>query len=103
MKNKNKGNRIYKIVSIVLNFFLTISTIILILLIYNYVQTKILKKDYCNFFCYTAFKVVSGSMADTINVGDIVIVKIEKDKENININDMSKYIMFDSSYISRIR
>lgn len=88
MKNNNKEKKVYKFASIVLNIFLTISTIILIVLIYNYVQTKILKKDYCNFLGYTAFKVVSGSMADTINIGDIVIVKIEKNKENININDI---------------
>jgi len=88
MKNNNKEKKVYKFASIVLNIFLTISTIILIVLIYNYVQTKILKKDYCNFWGYTAFKVVSGSMADTINIGDIVIVKIEKNKENININDI---------------
>lgn len=88
MKNKSKGNKIYKLTSILLNIFLTVSTIILIVLIYNYIQTKILKKDYCNFFGYTAFKVVSGSMADTINIGDIVIVKIEKDKSNINVNDI---------------
>lgn len=88
MKNNNKEKKVYKLASIVLNIFLTISTLILIVLIYNYVQTKILRKDYCNFFGYTAFKVVSGSMADTINIGDIVIVKIENDKNNINTNDI---------------
>ena len=88
MKNNNKEKKVYKLTSIVLNIFLTISTLILIVLIYNYVQTKIFKKDYCNIFGYTAFKVVSGSMADTINIGDIVIVKIENDKNNININDI---------------
>ncbi len=87
MKN-NKEKKVYKLASVILNILLTISILILIVLIYNYVQTKILKKDYCNFFGYTAFKVVSGSMADTINIGDIVVIKIENDKNSINVNDI---------------
>lgn len=88
MKINRKQGKKYKIVSTILNFLLIITTIILAVLIYNYIQTKILKKDYSNVFGYTAFKVVSGSMSDTINIGDIVVVKIKKNSDKFQINDI---------------
>ena len=46
-------------------------------------QVKILNKDYANIFGYTFFEVATGSMANTINIGDIVVVKVnEAFKEN---------------------
>lgn len=98
MKNK----MIKQLISIILNIFLVITTFILCVLIYNYVQTKILKKDYCNFFGYTAFKVVTGSMADTINIGDIVIVKVKNDKEEFNLQDIIVFKQDDSIITHRI-
>lgn len=98
MKNK----MIKQLISIILNIFLVITTFILGVLIYNYVQTKILKKDYCNFFGYTAFKVVTGSMADTINIGDIVIVKVKNDKDEFNLQDIIVFKQDDSIITHRI-
>lgn len=98
MKNK----MIKQLISIILNIFLVITTFILGVLIYNYVQTKILKKDYCNFFGYTAFKVITGSMADTINIGDIVIVKVKNDKEEFNLQDIIVFKQDDSIITHRI-
>lgn len=57
--------------------------VVVIFTIYSIIQTNILKKDYVNFFGYTAFEVITGSMSDTIEIGDIVIVKI------IHGNDIS--------------
>lgn len=88
MMRKNEKKIIYKFISIALNILLFVSAIILIMLTYNYLETKILKKDYCNIFGYTAFKVVSGSMSNTINVGDIVIVKIKDEQEQFFENDI---------------
>lgn len=78
-----------KICRILLNIILIAVSIVTILVAYNLVQTKIMKKDYCNFFGYTIFKVSTGSMSGTIEVGDIIIVKIEKD--NINENDIISF------------
>ena len=75
-KNKSESKS-YKIISVILNLLLIVSAFILVLISYNFMQTKVLKKDYSNIFGYTAFKVVSGSMADTINIDDIVIVKLK--------------------------
>ena len=56
------------------------ATVFLVLLvslcIYTFVVTDILKKDYVNVFGYTYFVVASGSMSGTIEVDDIIFVKI---------------------------
>lgn len=59
-----------------------ISIMSLIVLI-NFIQLNILKKEYTNFFGYSVFKVISDSMAPYIRKNDIIIVKITDDiKEN---------------------
>ena len=48
------------------------------LCIYTFVVTDLMKKDYANVFGYTYFVVASGSMSGTIEVDDIIFVKITK-------------------------
>lgn len=48
----------------------------------------VLKKTYPNFFGYTYFSVLTGSMSNEINVGDIIIVKIN---DNYNVGDVVTY------------
>ena len=79
---------INKIFKFVLNLILTIIVIMMIFLVYNFTQTKILKKDYCNVFGFTAFKVATGSMSGTIEVGDIIIVEIKKDNTKYKVDDI---------------
>ena len=51
--------------------------------IYYIAQIKIMNKDYADIFGYTFFEVATGSMSGTIEIGDVVIVKITDDvKEN---------------------
>ena len=76
-----------KILSIILDIIVIISVLILIALVYA-VQTKILHKENANIFGYTAFEVVTGSMSGTIEIGDLVIVKITDD---VQINDIIVY------------
>lgn len=57
--------------------------IILIIVSYCYAQLKLFHKDYINFCGFTIFQVVTGSMSGTIEIQDIVIVKLTNDvKEN---------------------
>ena len=49
---------------------------------------KIFGKKYINFCGYTIFQVITGSMADTIQIKDIVIVKLTQDVE---VNDIITY------------
>lgn len=71
-----------------IDFFMIILIIILIICLYCYAQLKILGKSYIEFCGYTVFRVITGSMADTIKPQDIVIVKITKDVE---VNDIITY------------
>ena len=75
-----------KLVNILKNLGKTLINIILVLLIIAFVvavygtyQTKILKKDFANYFGYTYFRVSSGSMEDTLYVDDYVVVKLTQD------------------------
>ena len=71
-----------------IDFFMIILIIILVIVLYCYAQLKVLKKDYINFCGYTVFRVITGSMSDTIKPQDIVIVKITND---VNVNDIITY------------
>lgn len=66
------------------------------LCVYTFVMTEILKKDYVNIFGYTYFVVATGSMSGTIEVNDVVIVKIT---DNYNVGDVITYIK-DGSFIT---
>ena len=74
-----------KIINVILDIAIFIFGIILLISIYNNVQTKILKNSYSSFFGYTVFGVQTGSMADEINAGDWIIVKGSK---NYKLNDV---------------
>ena len=56
--------------------------------LYSLFETVILKKKYVNIGGYTFFVVSSGSMSGSIDVNDVVIVKITKDYE---VNDIVTY------------
>lgn len=65
--------------------------VLLIFNVFNILNYKILKKDNVSFFGYSTAVVVTGSMADTININDLVLVKSFEDYE---INDI---IMFSKN------
>ena len=84
MSKKTKVKKIInKISGIILNVLLVIVTLLIIVGAYYLIQIKVLNNDYANIFGYTFFEVATGSMADTIEVGDAVVVELTKDvKEN---------------------
>mgnify|MGYP002525954239 FL=1 len=59
------------------------------LCLYTFIVTDIMKKDYVNVFGYTYFVVKTGSMSGTLEVDDLIIVKITKDTK---INDIITYV-----------
>lgn len=67
---------IKKTTEFILNFFVICITIVLLFAGFYFFQTKIQKKDYANIFGYTVFEVITGSMADTIQIGDVIFVEI---------------------------
>lgn len=62
--------------------------ILVALCIYTFIMTDVLKKDYANIFGYTYFVVATGSMSGTIEVNDVVIVKLGED---VDVNDIITY------------
>lgn len=78
--------KIFKIVTDILLFIIIIA---IFFTIYAYYQKDILKRDYISYFGYTFFEVASGSMSDTINIKDLVIIKIGND--GLKVNDIVTY------------
>lgn len=87
MTRKKKG-LLEKIINIILNVLIGIFGFLLLVTIYNNIQTKLLGNSYSSFFGYSLFEVQTGSMADTINAGDWIIVKYQR---TINLNDIITY------------
>ena len=81
-------NFLYKIIGYILNILLIIITLLILVGIYYIIQIKILKNDFANLCGYTFFEVATGSMENTINIGDVVIVNLTKD---VNENDIIEY------------
>ena len=81
-------NFLYKIIGYILNILLIIITLLILVGIYYIIQIKILKNDFANLCGYTFFAVATGSMENTINIGDVVIVNLTKD---VNENDIIVY------------
>ncbi len=67
------------------------------LCIYTFIVTDIMKKDYVNVFGYTYFVVKTGSMSGTLEVNDIIIVKID---DNPKVHDIITYINDDGNIIT---
>ena len=68
-----------KIAEWITNILLIIVVIAIFFALYGFIQLKIMNKTYINYFGYTFFEVVSGSMSPTINTHDLIIVKIDNE------------------------
>ena len=77
--------KLSKILGYFLNVLIILVTIIIILAIYYFIQIKVFNKPYANIFGYTFFEVATGSMEPTIDVGDVIIVKVTNE---VNENDI---------------
>lgn len=85
-----------KIAEIITNILLIVVIIAIFYALYGIFQLKVLNKTYINYFGYTFFEVVSGSMSPTINTYDLVIVKID---EEVKENDIITFYK-DNSFIT---
>lgn len=83
------------------NVFKYIASTFLVLLvtlcIYTFIVTDIMKKDYVNVFGHTYFVVASGSMSGSIEVDDIIFVRLTKD---VHLNDIITYKSKDGEIIT---
>jgi len=88
-----------KVINILLNVLVVIFGFILLVSIYTGIQTKLLGNAHANFFGYSIFEVLTGSMADTINPGDCIIVSLTKD---VKLNDIITYKVGDEYITHRV-
>ena len=79
-----------KIVKIVFNIIIVLMFFLVIIVSYNFIQINILKKQYSNFFGYTVFEVTTGSMSGTIEINDVILVKITQDVKKDDIITFQK-------------
>ena len=80
--------KLEKIVQIIVNVFLVFSLVVIVFCIAGFMQLKVLKKPYVDIFGYTLFSVATGSMQPTLNINDIIIVKITDD---VKVGDIITY------------
>ena len=78
-------NKIFQIFTDILVF---IVTILILFSLYNLISIKVLNKPYASLMGYSMFEIATGSMEPTINVKDLILVKITKD---IKLNDIVTY------------
>lgn len=83
-------------------FFNTIFIVIILftmIFMYGFIRMKATNTQYVNIFGYTIMQVATGSMEDTIQINDIVIVKLTK---NIDNNDIITYEENDKLITHRV-
>lgn len=90
------SGKLRKIVKYFTNILLGIVIIAIFFALYGLIQLSVLDKPYANYFGYTLFEIESGSMAPSVNVDDMILVKITK---KVKKDDVITY-KSDSSYIT---
>ncbi len=88
-----------KIANYMLNILICLVFVGLVFASYSFIQLKILNKKYVNYFGYTYFEILTGSMEDEINIDDYVFVKITKD---VKENDIISFYASDEVITHRI-
>ena len=93
-------NHVKKITKALVNIFTVILLMILLLVIYGKVVLTFSNNSYPNYFGYTFFEVASGSMMPTLEINDVILVKITKD--NIKENDIIAFNSENSIITHRV-
>ena len=96
-------NKIFKIIkNVVVNLIIFILGIIAIIAIWTSIQLSVQNKEYVDIFGYSIFSTATGSMSPTIEIGDIVVVKIGEDGKEKDIITYKKDNEFITHRIIKI-
>ena len=89
-------NKIFKIIkNVIVNAIIFILGIIAFIAIWTSIQLNVQNKEYIDIFGYSAFSTATASMSPTIEIGDIVLVKIgeeTKEKDIITYKKDNEFI-----------
>jgi signal peptidase len=77
-----------KIFRWIFDIILFIILAIALIMAYNHVQVNIRGNTYTTMLGYSAFEVATGSMSDTIEIGDVILVKLIEPNETLSENEI---------------
>ena len=96
-------NKIFKIIkNSIINLIIFILGFIAIIAIWSSIQLNVQNKEYINIFGYSIFSTATGSMSPTMEIGDIVLVKIGQDAKEKDIITYKKDNAFITHRIIKI-
>ena len=91
--------KIQMIMSKIINVIMIVVVVAILFCLYSVFSIKILHRQYVNVFGYSIFEVVTGSMKNSINVGDAVLVKID---DEFAVGDIVTYKSGDDYITHRV-
>lgn len=77
-----------KICRWIFDIILFIILAIALIMAYNHVQVNIKGNTYTTMLGYSAFEVATGSMSNTIEIGDVILVKLIEPNETLSENEI---------------
>ena len=77
-----------KIFRWIFDIILFIILAIALIMAYNHVQVNIRGNTYTTMLGYSAFEVATGSMSNTIEIGDVILVKLIEPNETLSENEI---------------
>lgn len=77
--------KLKNIPNLILNIIIFMLIVIAVFVMIGFVQLNILNREYTDIFGYSLFQTKTGSMIPTIEIGDIVIVKLGDDVKQDDI------------------
>lgn len=82
------------------NLIITLLILIIVFSVYLYIQSNVLKNSFIHLFGYTFFQVETGSMSGTMEIDDIIVVKLGN--TDIEPQDIVTYIEQDYFVTHRV-
>ena len=87
------------IMKIIIDIVAILMVILLLAVLVNYFQIAVYNNKFSNLFGYTFFEVTTGSMSKTIQIDDVIIVKITKE---VKTGDIISFFNEDEIVTHRI-
>ena len=94
-----KKDIFYNVLKVISNILMILLGIIFLIVLYTFINLKILNHKYVSIFSYTLFQIASNSMAPEITTDDLILVKVTKDVQK---GDVITFIDGDNLITHRV-